>query len=109
MRNSNIKSELLKKHFHTLSLRLVLIIIVSGLLGISSFDLTYNNITAQTLQEKCIPEIGINVSKSNCFSNTPSKPTYNVMNTDNARPPSEGTTTYFNNSNASTNTNTSTR
>ena len=109
MTNSNIKSELLKKYFHPLSIRLVLIIIVSRLLGISSFDLTYNNITAQTLQEKCLPDMGINVSKSNCLSNTPTKPTYNIMNTDNARPPSEGTTTYFNNSNASTNTNTSTR
>lgn len=108
MGDSNIKSELLKKHFHTLSLKLVLIIIVSGLLGVSSFDLTFNNITAQTLQEKCIPDMGINVSKSNCFSNTPSSPTYNVMNTDNVRPPSEGTSTYSNNSNSSTNTNTNT-
>jgi hypothetical protein len=105
MRNSNIKSELLKKYFRTLSIRLVLIIIGSGLLGISSFDLTYNNITAQTLQEKCLPDMGINVSKSNCFSNTPTEPTYNITNTDNARPPSESTTTYSNN----TNTNTSTR
>ena len=109
MRNSNMKSELLRKRFHTLSIRLVLIIIVSGLLGISSFDLTYNNITAQTLQEKCLPDMGTNVSKSNCLSNTPTKPTYDVMNTDNARPPSEGTTTYFNNSNSNTNTNASTR
>ena len=107
MRNSNIKPELLKKYFRTLSIRLVLIIIVSGLLGVSSFDLTYNNITAQTLQEKCIPDMGINVSKSNCFSNTPTEPTYNITNTDNARPPSESTTTYSNNTN--TNTNTSTR
>ena len=109
MRNSNIKSELLKKYFHTLSIRLILIIIASGLLGISSFDLTYNNITAQTLQEKCLSDMGINVSKSNCLSNTPTKPTYNVMNTDNARPPSEGMTIYTNNSNSNTNTNTSTR
>ena len=108
MRNSNIRSELLRKRFHTLSIRLVLIIIGTGLLGISSFDLTYNNITAQTLQEKCIPDMGINVSQSNCFSNTPAKPTYNIMNTDNARPPSEGMTTYSNNSNPNTNTNTNT-
>lgn len=108
MRNSNIKSGLLKEHFHTLSLRLVLIVIVSGILGISSFDMTYNNVTAQTLQEKCIPDIGINVSKSNCFSNTPTNPTYNIMNTDNARPPPEGTITYYNNSNSITNTNTNT-
>ena len=95
MRNSNIKSELIKKYFDKLSIRLVLIIIGSGLLGISSFDLTYNNITAQTLQEKCLPDMGINVSKSNCLSNTPTKPTYNVMNTDNARPPSEGMKIFF--------------
>jgi cytoskeletal protein RodZ len=104
MRNSSIKSELLKKYFRTLSIRLVLIIIVSGLLGISSFDLTYNNITAQTLQEKCLPDMGTNVSKSSCFSNTPTEPTYNVTNTDNARPPSESTTTYSNNTNTNTNT-----
>ena len=109
MTHSKIKPLLRNSFYHKLSMKLVLIVIVSGSLGISSFDLTYNNITAQTLQEKCIPDMGINVSKSNCLSDTPTKPTYNIMNTDNARPPSEGMTTYFNNSNPNTNTNTSTR
>jgi hypothetical protein len=37
---------------------------------------------AQTLQEKCNPNSGINISKSNCLSNTPTHPVYNVSNTD---------------------------
>ena len=89
MRNSNIQQELHSKYFHKLSIKLVLIIIVSGFLAISSFDLTYNDISAQTLQGKCTPDTGINLSKSNCFSNTPTNPVYNVTNTDNVRPPSE--------------------
>ena len=104
MRNSNIQQELHNKYFHKLSVKLVLIIIVSGFLGISSFDLTYNNISAQTLQGKCTPDMGINLSKSNCFSNTPTNPVYNVTNTDNVRPPSENNPTYSNNSNSNTNT-----
>ena len=88
MRNSNIKSELHDKHFHKISIKLVLIIIVSGFLGISSFDLTNNSISAQTLQGKCTPDMGINISKSNCFSDAPTNPVYNVNNTDNVRPPS---------------------
>lgn len=106
MRNSNIKPGLRNKYFHTLSIRLVVIIIVSGLLGISFFDLTYNNIAAQTLQEKCTPDMGINISKSNCFSNTPTNPVYNVTSTDNVRPPPENTSTYSNNTNSNTNTST---
>ena len=64
MSNSNIKPELHNKFFHKISIKLVLIVIVSGFLGISSFDLTYNNVTAQTLQGKCTPDMGINISKS---------------------------------------------
>jgi hypothetical protein len=97
MRNSNVKSELLNKHSRKLSTKLVLIIIVSGFLGISSFNLTYNNVTAQTLQEKCTPDMGINISKSNCFSNAPTNPAYNVMNTDNVRPPPENEPSISNN------------
>ncbi|HKU83373.1 MAG TPA: hypothetical protein VJP58_04970 [Candidatus Nitrosocosmicus sp.] len=88
MRNSIIKSELHNKHFHKISIKLALIIIVSGFLGISTFDLTNNSISAQTLQGKCTPDMGINISKSNCFSDAPTNPVYNVTNTDNVRPPS---------------------
>ena len=87
MRNSNIKAELHNKHYHKLNLILVLIIIVSGFMGISSSDLNNYNITALTLQEKCTPDMGTNVSKSNCFSNDASAPVHNVTNTDNVRPP----------------------
>ncbi|MDN5868830.1 MAG: hypothetical protein L0H55_15705 [Candidatus Nitrosocosmicus sp.] len=106
MRNSNIKLQLHNNHHHKLSTKLVLIIIVSGFLGVSSLDLTYNNITAQTLQEKCTPDMGTNISKSNCFSNTSTNPVYNVQNTDNVRPPSENTPSITNNSNSSMNTST---
>ena len=57
MRDLNIKSEVLDEHFYKLSVKLVLIIIVSGFLGVSSFDLTQIGITAQTLQEKCTPDM----------------------------------------------------
>ena len=106
MRNLKIKSKLYNEHFNKISIKLVLIIIVLGFLGISSFDLTHNNITAQTLQGKCTPDMGTNISKSNCFSNTPTNPVYNVTNTDNVRPPSENNPTYSNNSNSNTNTST---
>ena len=106
MRNSTIKSKLRNEHIHKISIKLVLIIIVLGFLGMSSFDLTHNNITAQTLQGKCTPDIGTNISKSNCFSNSPTNPVYNVPNTDNVRPPSENTSAYSNNSNSNTNTST---
>ena len=75
------------KNFDTLQPRLVLIITISGILVTSSIVLNFNNIQAQTLQEKCIPDSGINVSKSNCFSNAPTSPTYNATNTNNVRPP----------------------
>ena len=88
MRNSNFKSELHNKDFHKISIKLALIIIVSGFLGISTFDLTNDSISAQTLQGKCTPDTGINISKSNCFSDAPTNPVYNVTNTDNVRPPS---------------------
>ena len=104
MRNSNIKSELHYIRFHKMSIKLVLVIIVTGFLGISSFNLTYSNVTAQTLQAKCTPDTGVNVSRSNCFSNTPTNPVYNVTNTENVRPPSENTPTYSNNTNSNTNT-----
>lgn len=104
MRNACTKPKLHNKHFHKLTIKLVLIIIISGFLTISSFDLTYNSITAQTLQSKCTPDMGINVSKSNCFSNTPTSPAYNVTNTENVSPPSENTPTYSNSTNSNTNT-----
>ena len=88
MRNLKIKSKLYNEHFHKISIKLALIIIVSGFLGISTFDLTNNSISAQTLQGKCTPDTGINISKSNCFSDAPTNPVYNVTNTDNVRPPS---------------------
>ena len=106
MSNSNIKPVLHNKHFHKLCIKLALIIIVSGLIGISSFDLTYNNITAQTLKGKCTPDMGMNISKSNCFSNTSTNPVFNVTNTGNVRPPSENTPIYSNNTNLNTNTST---
>lgn len=86
MSNSSNKSELHNKHFHKLSTSLVLIIIVSGFLVVSSFNLTYKNVKAQTLQEKCNQDSGINISKSNCFSNNPTNPVYNVTNTNNVKP-----------------------
>jgi hypothetical protein len=106
MSNSYIKPELRNKFFHKISIKLVLIFIVLGILGTSSFDLIYNNVTAQTLQGKCTPDMGINLSKSNCFSNAPTNPVYNVPNTDNVRPSSENTPTYYNNSNSNANTST---
>jgi hypothetical protein len=106
MKNSNIKSELHNKYSHNISLKLVLIIIVSGFLGILFFDLTHNSITAQTLQNKCTPDMGINISKSNCFSNAPTNPVFNVTNTDNVRPPSENTPIYADSSNSNANTST---
>jgi len=45
-------------------------------------SIVYSPANAQTLQEKCSPDSGINISKSNCFSNTPTHPVYNVSNTD---------------------------
>jgi hypothetical protein len=59
----------LNEHF-TLSVKFVLIIIVSGFLGVSSFDLTQIDITVQTLQEKCTPGMGTNISKSDCLSHS---------------------------------------
>ena len=88
MRDLNIESELPNEHFYKLSVKLVLIIVVSGFLGVPSFDLTQIDITAQTIQEKCTPDMGTNISKSNCLSNIPTNPVYNVPNTDNVRPPS---------------------
>lgn len=106
MTNSNIKPQLHNNCYHKLSIKLVLIIIVSGFLGIPSFDLTYDNVTAQTLQEKCTPDMGTNISKSNCFSNAPANPVYNVQNTDNVRPPTENTPTFSNTSNSNATTST---
>lgn len=45
-------------------------------------SILYGLANAQTLQEKCNPDSGINISKSNCFSNTSTHPIYNVSNTD---------------------------
>lgn len=104
MTHSKIKPLLHNSFYHKLSIKLVLIVIVSGSLGISSFDLTYDNVTAQTLQQKCTPDMGTNISKSNCFSNAPSNPAYNIQNTDNVRPPSENTSTTSHNSVSNTTT-----
>ncbi len=49
----------------------------------------HSPISAQTLQEKCTPDSGINVSKSNCFSNSRTHPTFNVSNTNTFAPPRE--------------------
>ena len=87
MKYSKIKLDQCDKDFNKLSIHLVLLITISEIVGISSIDLNYDNVTAQTLQEKCNSDNGMNISKSNCFSNAPSNPVYNMTNTDNARPP----------------------
>jgi hypothetical protein len=87
MRNSTSLSGQSGIYFGNLQIRLALIITISGILVTSSMVLNIDNIQAQTLQEKCIPDSGINVSKSNCFSNAPTSPTYNTTNTNNVRPP----------------------
>ncbi len=100
MRDSNVKPVQNIKYFDKLFTKLVSLIIVSGILGISYVDFTHNEISAQTVQEKCLPEIGINVSQSNCFPNAPINPVLNQTTTDNVRPPPEiGPTHYGNNSN----------
>ena len=76
------------KYFVKLSMQMVLLITITGIVGISSVDISHENANAQTVQEKCNSDIGMNVSKSNCFSNAPSNPVYNVTNTNNVRPPS---------------------
>lgn len=113
MRDSNVKPEQNIKYFDKLFTKLASLIIVSGILAISYVDFTHNKINAQTVQEMCLPETGINVSQSNCFSDAPINPVFNKTTTDNVRPPPEiGPTYYANNSNWAifqTNTNTSNR
>ena len=87
MKYSKVKLDQSDKYFNKLSIQLVLLITVSGIVGISSVDFNYDNATAQTLQEKCNSDNGMNISKSNCFSNAPSNPVYNMTNTNNVRPP----------------------
>lgn len=97
MRNLITKPELDTKNFDKSFLKLVSFIIFSGVAGLLYYDLVYQNAFAQTLQELCTPDRGINTSQSNCFSNAPVQPTYNMTTTDNARPPSEIGPTYANN------------
>ena len=88
MKYSNNKLDRNVSSFNKLSIQLVILIIAIGIVGISSMDLSYYSVTAQTLQEKCNSDNGINISKSNCFSNAASSPVYNATNTNNVRPPS---------------------
>ncbi|WP_148687692.1 hypothetical protein [Candidatus Nitrosocosmicus hydrocola] len=81
------------------TIKLVLVIIVSIIIGMSYIDLKYNSAFAQALQELCTPDRGINTSQSNCFSNAPTQPVYNNTNTNNVRPPPENTPTFANESN----------
>lgn len=55
---------------------IMLVISVSLIFGSMYSSLISDQIT----QEKCISDSGINVSKSNCFSNSPTQPTFNVSN-----------------------------
>ena len=88
MKYSNSKLDQNVSSFNKLSIHLVIIVIAVGIVGISSIDLSYYSVSAQTLQEKCNSDNGMNVSKSNCFSNAASSPVYNTTNTNNVRPPS---------------------
>lgn len=54
--------------FLTLSYALVMIIQINP----------ESQVNGQTLQEKCSPDSGINISKSNCFSNEPTSIGKNV-------------------------------
>lgn len=99
MNSSNIKQKQHKKHLDKLSIRLVLVIAISGIVGISSIDLSHDNANAQNVQQKCTPDTGVNISKSNCFSNAPTMPVYNQTNTFNARPPADNNSTVVNSSN----------
>lgn len=87
MKLLKMKSDQNYKYFVKLSMQLVLLITATGIVGISSVDIGHENANAQTVQEKCNSDSGMNVSKSNCFSNAPSNPVYNATNTNNVRPP----------------------
>ncbi|GKS62619.1 MAG: hypothetical protein AB7U98_13910 [Candidatus Nitrosocosmicus sp.] len=82
-----------------LTMRVFMVIIFSGILGVSYIDFKYNDAFAQALQELCTPDRGINTSQSNCFSNAQSQPVYNSTNTNNVRPPPEIGPTYANETN----------
>jgi hypothetical protein len=87
MKLLKIKSDQDYKYFVKLSIQLVILITATGIVDISTVDIGHENANAQTLQEKCNSDSGMNVSKSNCFSNAPSNPVYNATNTNNVRPP----------------------
>lgn len=92
------------KHFHFKFSKVIiikkcvcifLILIAFSILNIS----TQKTTEAQVTLYKCSPDSGINISKSNCFSNAPSDPVFNNTNTNNVRPPPENAPTFANNSN----------
>lgn len=51
------------------SMMFLILALATGLAVTSISDLPANG---QTLQEKCTPDSGVNISKSNCFSTVPS-------------------------------------
>lgn len=51
-----------------LSVALLTLIVTTTLVAVS---LSIIQVNAQTLQEKCSPDSGVNISKSNCFSELP--------------------------------------
>lgn len=65
--NQNIKN--INWH-RTLSFTLVFLTLSYALVMIIQFKPELQ-VNGQTLQEKCSPDSGINISKSNCFSNEP--------------------------------------
>lgn len=99
MRHSNATPEQHTEHFNKSFAKLVSLLVVSGMLGLPYYDFAYHSAFAQALQELCTPDRGINTSQSNCFSNAPVQPVYNMTTTENARPPPEIGPTYANDSN----------
>ena len=99
MSDSSLKPEQHIIHSKGLFTKLISLSIVSGILGLSIIDFKNDSTFAQTLQELCTPDRGINTSQSNCFSNAPTQPVYNMTTTENARPPPEIGPTYANSTN----------
>jgi hypothetical protein len=83
---SSVKSH--EMPFPRLSLKAVLLIITvfAFSVGMFSIDSTCKNLDPKTVQQKCIPDMGTNISKFNCSFNAASAPVYNMTSTENVRP-----------------------
>ncbi|WP_148685700.1 hypothetical protein [Candidatus Nitrosocosmicus hydrocola] len=76
------------------------VFVFSILITFTILNIATQNVTeAQVTSYKCSPDSGINISKSNCFSNAAGSPVYNNTNTNNVRPPPDNNSTYVNSSN----------